>query len=100
MSVRQKAKDAVRLAVDKRTPDNERFAAALAACEIIERYSLLDSAVESLLDGVDNEAVRAAGDIFQRLSDPAFVRSVKQVGRAFTRERGEGRFGRRRRDDR
>ena len=79
MSARSKAKQCIAMAMDKSATEAERFAHAMRAAAIIHEHELLDSPMESVMDSIDNETVRAAGDIFSRLTDPAFVRSARRV---------------------
>jgi hypothetical protein len=83
---RQRVKDLVELAVDEGTPDKERLAAALKAVTLIHKHDLLASPFDGLLDN-SNETIQAATDIFSRLTDPDFVKSVKKVGSRFRRIR-------------
>jgi len=90
-AARQKAKDLMKVALDERNnSDKERVAAAMQALQIIHKYDLLTSPLDGIMQS-DNETVQAAATIFDRLTDPLLVASVKKVGRAFGR--------RRRRDD-
>ncbi len=79
MDPRQKAKDLMTLALDERTPEKERLAAAFGALKVIEKNALLDSP----FDGIDNESVRAAVDIANRtIFDADFKRNARKVGRS------------------
>jgi hypothetical protein len=84
--VRQKAKDLMALSLDERTPEKERLSAAFKALQIIERHGLLDSPLEGIL-GSDNEAIKAGVTIFEKLTDPTFVGSVKKVAGGLSRAR-------------
>lgn len=85
MNSRQKAKDLVDLAVGEGN-DKEKLVAAMRACQMIKKYSLLDSALDGLLE-VDDENIQAAKTIFQALSDPDLISSVKKVARGFGRKK-------------
>lgn len=77
MDVRQKAKDLVELAGDKRTPEKERANAAVAAIALIRKHDLLtipetsENRVAAILDGissiidVDDDTVQAVATIFK-----------------------------------
>ena len=84
---RQKVKDLMTLALDERTPDKERVTSAFQALKMIDKYDLLSSPLDGIMDNVNNETVQAAGSIFQKLTDPDFVSSVKKVGRAISSRR-------------
>lgn len=83
---RKKAKDLVRLALDERTPDKERERASRTVCKIIDKYNLLDSPLDDMLGG-GNEKVAAAAQIFETLTDPGLVASVKTVSKLFRSQR-------------
>lgn len=90
MSARQKARGLVQLALDESAGEKERVNAAMRCVKLIAKYDLLASPLDGLLDS-DNETVSAAANIFQKLTDPTLVASVKKVsqkiGRAHTRRR-------------
>lgn len=86
MNTRQKAKDLMKLALDERTPEKERIAAAFGALKIVDRDGLLDSPLEGIM-AIDNESVQAAASIFETLTNPRFVKSVKQVANKVRRGR-------------
>ena len=86
MNARQKARDLIELASDVHNDDKERISWAMKACSLIRKHDLLASPLDGLLDS-DNETVQAATSIFEKLTDPELVRSVKKIG---------GRLGRRR----
>lgn len=87
--MRQRAKDLMTLALDERTPEKERLSAAFKALQTIRKHGLLDSPLEGLL-GSDNETVKAGMTIFEKLTDPAFVGSVKKVAGGLSRTRRRG----------
>lgn len=93
---RQRAKDLIELAVDDRTPEKERFSAALKAVGLIHKHDLLASPLDELL-GSKNETVRAASRVIDRITDPDFIDSVKTIGGHISRTRGGGRRRSRRR---
>ncbi|MCZ7384985.1 MAG: hypothetical protein O8C63_09595 [Candidatus Methanoperedens sp.] len=82
-----KAKGLVARAVHPNTPENEAFASAMLACKLIAKHDLLDSPIDGIMENVNNETVRAAGDLFKHLSDPEFVRSVKKITSELRRKR-------------
>lgn len=83
-AARKKAKDLMAIALDDRNKeDKERVAAALNALKIIDRYGLLDSPIDSLLDG-SSEEIRAAKTVVDTLTGRDFVDSVKRVGQIIT----------------
>jgi hypothetical protein len=92
-AARQKAKDLVKLAIDERTPEKERIAAAFGALKIIDKYDLLSSPLDGIMQS-DNETVQAAATIFETLTNPDLVSSVKKVARGIA-NRGGGGGGRR-----
>ena len=90
-SPRQRAKDLMAVALDERNnSDKERLAAAFKALKIIRDHSLLDSPLDGILQS-DNETVQAAATIFDRLTDPTLVASVKKIAGGISRARGGGR---------
>lgn len=88
-SARQKAKDLMTLALDERTPEKERVVAAFGALKIAFRYDLFSSPLDGILQS-DNESVKAAATIFEMLTDPDFVRSVKKVAGGIARRDSRG----------
>jgi hypothetical protein len=86
MSERQKAKKLMALALDERTPEKERLSAAFNALKLIDKHGLLDSPLEGILNS-DNETIKAASTIFERLTDPDLVKSVKKVAGGLGRSR-------------
>lgn len=82
--LRKKVKDLVELAVDDRTPDKERVAAAMRAVVLIRKHDLLSSPLDGLLDS-DNETVQATRTIFEALTDPKLAKSVRKVAERFRR---------------
>jgi len=96
---RKKAHDLIELAVDENTPKEERLAVAFNAAKLIHKYDLLASPLDELL-GSENETIRAASTVLDRITDPDFISSVKTIGRGLSRREGGGesrRRGRRRR---
>ena len=87
---RQKAKDLMKLALDERTPEKERIAAAFGALKIIDKNELLSSPLDGIM-AIDNESVQAAGSIFETLTHPNFIKSVKKVAGGVSRARGRRR---------
>ena len=87
MNARQKVKDLITLALDERTPDKERVSAAFSALKIIDKHDLLSSPLDGVMDSIDNEDVRAAGNIFRGIADLVTSRKddFKRVGRRFRR---------------
>jgi hypothetical protein len=77
--MREKAKKLMVLALDQRTPENERIAAAFSALKIIDKGGFLDSPLDGIMASIDNENMQAAASIFETLSNPNFVKSVKKV---------------------
>lgn len=75
---RQKAKDLVELACDDGTNEKERLAAAINAIKLIRKYGLLDSPFDGILES-NNEGIKAAATVLERLSDPELVGSLKKV---------------------
>ena len=88
---RDTAQKLIRLAVDTSTPDEERLAAALRAAVIIDKHKLLSNPVDAIMD---DENVRAAMTIMDRLKDPDLVDAAKKLAGLFG---GKGRARRRRR---
>lgn len=88
MKASQKARDLVELAVNEETPDKERLVAAMAACKLIKKYGLLDSPIDGLLGGVDNESIQAASTILNIFTDPALTSSIKKIASQFKKKRG------------
>jgi hypothetical protein len=86
MNHRQKAKDLVNLAIDARTPEKERAVAMVALVKLIHEHDLLSSPLDGLLN-TDNRTIRAAATIFERVTDPGFVDSVREVARGLTPRR-------------
>jgi len=86
MDTRQKAKDLINLALDESAKGNEkeRIVAAFKALKIISDNGLLNSPLDGIMQS-DNETVQAAASIFEKLTDPAFVKSVKKVASGFGR---------------
>jgi hypothetical protein len=78
MNARQKARDLIELALEENGDDKERIAAAMKALRIIRKYDLLSSPLDGLLSS-DNETVKAATSIFEKLTDPDLVNSVKKI---------------------
>lgn len=78
-SRRQKVKDLIELACDETGDEKERVAAAVKAVRLIRKYDLLSSPLDGLLSS-DNETVSAAATIFETLTSPNLVNSVKRVG--------------------
>ena len=89
-AARQKAKELIALALDEGGEEKERVSAALKAVKIIAKYDLLSSPLDGLLSS-DNETVSAAADVFQRLTDPSFIKSVKKIGSKVARPRARQR---------
>lgn len=83
---RQKAKDLIRLALADGTPDKESRTAAIRAIKLIEKYDLLSSPLDSVLDS-ENETVQAARTIFETLTNPLLANSVRTIGRQVRRAR-------------
>lgn len=77
MSNRQKARDLVALAVDSNTSEAERLSAALKAVALIAKHDLLSSPLD-ILDG-SNETIRAAKTVFDKITDPDLVGSLKKI---------------------
>lgn len=72
MDMRQKAKDLMNLAIDERTPEKERIAAAFGALKIISKNDLLSSPLDGIdfegVTGLDKETVDAATTIFKKVA--------------------------------
>lgn len=86
---RQKVKDLIDLALDTRTPENERLAAGFKAIRLIRKYDLLASPLDGLLDSGD-ETVQAAASVFETLTNPKLVGNLKKVASRFNRRRRRG----------
>lgn len=87
---RQKAKDLMAVALDERnSSEKERITAGFTALKMISKYGLLDSPLDGILDGA-NEDVMAAKNVVETLTGTDFVNSVKRVARAVTGGRGGG----------
>lgn len=82
MNARQKAKDLINLAIDDAANDKERVAAAMKAIKIIHDNDLLSSPLDGLLES-DNDTVRAASSILDKLTDPDLIKNVKKVAGSF-----------------
>jgi hypothetical protein len=87
MDAREKAKKLIKLAVHEKTPDKERFAAALAAAKIIDRASLLDEGDASPGISTDDlqASVTAVNVLFSTLTDPSFIAAAKRLARTIGR---------------
>ena len=85
-SKHQQAKDLIELAIDERTPEKERIVSAMKAVAIIHKYDLLTSPLDVLRE-VDNETVRAATTIFEKVTDPDLMSSLKKIGNQIGRRR-------------
>lgn len=83
---REKAKKMMKLALDERTPEKERIAAAFGALKIIDKDGLLASPLDGIM-AIDNEHVQAATTIFETLSNPNFVKNVRKVAAAVSSAR-------------
>jgi hypothetical protein len=86
MSARQKARDLIELAAREDTPEKERVSAAVKAVALIRKHDLLSSPLD-VMSEIDNDTVRAATSIFEKLTDPDLVDSVKHIGSALKRGR-------------
>jgi hypothetical protein len=86
MNARQKVKDLIELACDETGNDKERVAAAMKAVRIIRKYDLLASPLDGLLES-DNETIKAATSIFEKLTDPDLVSSVKKISSRISQAR-------------
>lgn len=87
---RQKALSLIELALDDEAPSGERASAALRAVEIIDKYDLIS--------GGQSEVGETVSNIVDRVTDPEFINSMRDVGdRFFGRQGREGSEGRRRR---
>jgi len=86
MNARQKARDLIELALEENGDDKERIAAAMKALRIIRKYDLLSSPLDGLLSS-DNETVKAATSIFEKLTDPDLVNSVKKISSRISQAR-------------
>lgn len=82
---REVAQKLVRLAADDRTPDKERVAAALKAAGLINEHSLLDSPLDGIGDLLRSKegkgAARAAGKVYDVLTDPDIAAALKSISR-------------------
>jgi hypothetical protein len=88
MDAREKAKKLIKLAVHEKTPDKERFAAALAAVKIIDRASLLDedtNAGPSITPDDLQASVTAVQTLFAALTDPSVLAAAKRLARTIGR---------------
>ena len=95
-SHRKKALDLIELALDENTTESERLVAAMSAVKLIDKYDMLASPFDELL-GSQNDAIRAASTIVDRITDPDFVDSVKTITSQFGKGGGGEGGGRRRR---
>ena len=83
---RKKARDLIKLALDERNEsEKERVTAAFQACKLIDKYGLLDSPLDDMLDG--NETARAVRTIKDTVTNPEIVDAVKTVASVFRRRR-------------
>jgi len=86
---RDKTRKLIELALDKQTTSEERRSAAMRAAKLIHKYKLLDP---TPLDGIlENDTVKAAKIVVDKLTDPELVGGLKAVGQMI------GAFGNRRR---
>jgi hypothetical protein len=96
---RETAKKLIETATHPNTDENERVAAMVKAVKLIKQYDLLASPFDALVGS--NETVQAATSVFQHLSSPEFVASMKRVASALGSARkavsGRGGSSRRRR---
>jgi hypothetical protein len=89
MNARQKVKDLIELALEEGGDEKERIVAAMKALRIIRKYDLLASPLDGLLSS-DNETVKAATSIFEKLTDPDLVSSVKKISSRISQARRRG----------
>jgi hypothetical protein len=66
MDVVQKVKDLMNLALDGRTPENERNNAAMGAIRLIDEYKLLGT----------KKRIEVAAEIIEKVTSPGFVDGV------------------------
>lgn len=85
---RQKAKDLIALALDEKNNVNERAQAAFTACKLIDKHELLASPLDAIgIDESSSETIRAAGSIFEALTDPTLVASVQKLASTLRRKK-------------
>jgi hypothetical protein len=89
--VRQKAKDLLRLALDERTPENERNAATIQLLKLIDKYDLLSaggkpinvaSSILEKIAGLDIENVASSAEKFASSVERIMAASQRVAGRA------------------
>jgi hypothetical protein len=81
-SARDKAQKLVNLAADKRTPEPEAFAAAMAACRIIDEHDLLaGTGIQLNVPDDVRESIEAVTAIYNGLTDPKFIAAAKKIAR-------------------
>jgi len=86
-AARKKAKELMAMALDERNnSEHERIRMAFSALKVIEKYHLLDSPLDGIME-TDNETVKAAATIFDHLTNPDLVNSVKKVAGGLRRSR-------------
>lgn len=78
MNQKQRARDLIELAVDDRTPEKERLAAAVKAVTLIRQHDLLASPFDGLSES-GSETVRAATKIVEKLTDPDLISSARKM---------------------
>lgn len=66
MDVVQKTRDLIKLALHERTPENERYQAAIGAVRLIDEYALLGT----------KKRIDVAAEIIERVTSPGFVDGV------------------------
>ena len=81
---RKTAQGLIELALDKSTTDKERLNAMVGAVTLIKKYDLLSSQFDAL---PDHETIKAATDIFERITDPDLVDAFKKIAGKFKRQR-------------
>jgi len=81
---RKKAKDLVELALNDGATDKERLTAMVTLVKLIKKYDLLSSQFDAL---PDHETIKAATDIFERITDPDLVDAFKKIAGKFKRQR-------------
>jgi hypothetical protein len=75
---RRKAKDLIRLALDRNSPENERSNAAVQAIRLIAEYDLLSSPLDEMIEG--NETTKAIKNVVDTLKDPELIGNLKTIG--------------------
>lgn len=74
---------------DKET-QREAFAAAMAACKVIDENDLLDDDEAAAVGGegleslINDDRIQAVKSIYKKIADPDFISSAKELVKAFS----------------